>query len=345
MFSSPRSRSSASGVPLGTPTRQTTAHTTGEDEAMVQSALADDLQRSTPSKRPRNSLAATASSSSSASEVAAAPSPVVDRRKSPGASRSNTPRQGRSSTAASGSTPRKSRSSMVAAEAAPTEAADESTESQSGTANAALTAPIAESAAPEEVRLKRLEEALSRFLGLVDVRATSENFLAALPSIPADILEPARVELVSELKETIQREQATLIQEYELDDRLKELQRLADEADRRADRGLSLDDERMKDVWRPDLNISTALHARAVPSQRERISKLESELAEIEANNALLHAQLKANSTEADQKQQGVRGLLDALEQAVKDLQPSSTTERQLRTTLESLAAELGPRA
>lgn len=172
MFSSPRSRSSASGVPLGTPTRQTTAHTTGEDEAMVQSAIADDLQRSTPSKRPLNSLAATASSSSSAPEAAAASSPGVDRRKSPGASRSNTPRQGRSSTAASGSTPRKSRSSMVAAEAAPTEAADESTESQSGTANAALTAPIAESAAPEEVRLKRLEEALSRFLGLVDVRAT-----------------------------------------------------------------------------------------------------------------------------------------------------------------------------
>lgn len=78
----------------------------------------------------------------------------------------------------------------------------------------------------------------------------SENFHAALPSIPADVLEPARVELVSELKETIQKEQATLIQEYELDDRLKELQRLADEADKRADRGLSLDDERMKDVWR-----------------------------------------------------------------------------------------------
>lgn len=66
---------------------------------------------------------------------------------------------------------------------------------------------------------------------------------------------------------------------------------------------------------------------------------------QIEANNALLHAQLKANSTEADQKQQGVRGLLDALEQAVKDLQPSTATETQLRTTLESLAAELGPRA
>lgn len=76
------------------------------------------------------------------------------------------------------------------------------------------------------------------------------NFSAALPQLDAATLEPARQALVSSLKDTIKREQASLVGEYELEDRLRELQRLAVEADQRAERGLELDSEEMKDVWR-----------------------------------------------------------------------------------------------
>ncbi|PWN29808.1 hypothetical protein BDZ90DRAFT_269723 [Jaminaea rosea] len=197
----------------------------------------------------------------------------------------------------------------------------------------------------EDVRLRKLDEALDRFLGLVDVRATQANFSAALPQLDAATLEPARQALVSSLKDTIKREQASLVGEYELEDRLRELQRLAVEADQRAERGLELESEEMKDVWRADLDISTALHARAIPAQRERVAKLEAELAEIEESNTLLHSQLTANINEADEKQADVRGFLDMLERAVSELKPPVGLEKELRGNLEALAAELGPRA
>lgn len=71
---------------------------------------------------------------------------------------------------------------------------------------------------------------------------------------------------------------------------------------------------------------------------------MEEQLAELEAGNALVHAKLVGNVDEAERRQAEAKALLDAIEGAVRDLQPDAALEKRMRNTLDGLASELGPR-
>lgn len=157
--------------------------------------------------------------------------------------------------------------------------------------------------------------------------------------------QPSRSRLLSSPLHSLQQSgHHSLTESYDLHERLPLLEQLCLEADRRADRGLPLDHEEMKDVFRPDLDISTALNAKALQGRRERVAALEEQLAELEAGNALVHAKLVGNVDEAERRQAEAKALLDAMEGAVKDLQPDAALEKRMRNTLDGLASELGPR-
>ena len=72
-----------------------------------------------------------------------------------------------------------------------------------------------------------------------------------------------------------------LIQQYALDARLAELQELTREADERQERAYAPEAPELKDVWRPDLDITTAIRARIAADSEPRVARLRDELAEV----------------------------------------------------------------
>lgn len=172
-----------------------------------------------------------------------------------------------------------------------------------------------------------------------------ENFSAAFPHVSSEAMDPLRTQLITDLKQLIQEEHSVLLEDYLLHQKLPELHRLSLEADRRADKGLPLDHEEMKDVWRAELDITTALNAKAVIGQRLRVKAMERELKDLEASNARLYGELQAKTSEADGKQAEAKVLLDVMDRVVDDLQMGTSIEKQLKGNLEALASELGPRA
>ncbi|CAO1620729.1 unnamed protein product [Parajaminaea phylloscopi] len=318
MFTPKKPSSSGSG-PAGTPLRTPVSHATAEDEALVQTAFRADEEAAAAAEAAVTRAASSSRPSSSSQEAGGQPetSGSSMNRQSSGGPPSRSRRQSRASVGRRSSSA-KSRASG-------------STRDTAGLG--------------DDTRVRKLDEALDRFLGLIDVRATTENFAAAFPNIPIALSEQVRVELINDLKETVKREQTGLIEEYELDAKLRELQQLAVLADAKADQNWDPEDDRLKDVWRPDLDISTILHARAVPAQRERVARLQAELDELEASNEALHQTLTRNMADADDKQSQVDELLSSLTKAVTELQTDPESEQQLLACLQALDAELGPRA
>lgn len=72
-----------------------------------------------------------------------------------------------------------------------------------------------------------------------------------------------------------------LIVKHDLNARLSELEDLVSEADEREKHAYTPESAELKDVWRPDLGITTAIHARVAADQASRIPALEQELAEV----------------------------------------------------------------
>ena len=68
---------------------------------------------------------------------------------------------------------------------------------------------------------------------------------------------------------------------HDLNTRLSELEDLVSEADEREKHAYTPESAELKDVWRPDLGISTAIRARVAADQESRIPALEQELAEV----------------------------------------------------------------
>lgn len=74
-----------------------------------------------------------------------------------------------------------------------------------------------------------------------------------------------------------------VVAKNELEARLLELQALVDEADERQKHAYAPESLELKDVWRPDLDIATAVRARVAADQQLRIPALKQELAEVGA--------------------------------------------------------------
>ncbi|GAK65365.1 uncharacterized protein PAN0_008d3582 [Moesziomyces antarcticus] len=196
----------------------------------------------------------------------------------------------------------------------------------------------------ENVRLDRLRQALFRFLDLIEHRATASSFAKALPHIDVESVEALRMQFVSQLMEAIIDESEKLIESNELEAKLASLHRLAHEADARFHAGYAEGAEELKDVWRKELDLDTAISARAIPDQQRRVDQLKQELDQVRKQNNDIHATLLQTQKRANAIQQDARESLNALESAIKGLEATPEMQNQLRQTMDDLLHDLGAR-
>ncbi|WFD41796.1 tyrosinase [Malassezia psittaci] len=202
------------------------------------------------------------------------------------------------------------------------------------------------------IRLERMRAALDKFLTLVDEKASARSFAVALPGVSEIDLEKTRLQFAQDLKTAIRDDFEDLVVKYNLQARLSELQELVDEADERQKHDYAPHSAELKDVWRPDLNISAAICARVKADQSNLIPSLEQELAEVSANaDGQLQASNKDSferiaateqaTEEAQAAMADVFGMLDKLRYTVTDCSESEASA--LQTMIQSLYSEIGP--
>ncbi|CBQ72641.1 conserved hypothetical protein [Sporisorium reilianum SRZ2] len=209
-------------------------------------------------------------------------------------------------------------------------------------ATGVISAPEADANA--NVRLDRLRQALFRFLDLIEHRATASSFAKALPHIDAESVEALRQQFVSQLKEAIIDESEKLIESNDLEAKLASLHRLAQEADARYQAGYQDGAEEIKDVWRKEMDLETAISARAIPDQEKRVAQLKAELELVRKHNQAIHAALLDTRARSEAIQSDARDSLDALESAIKGLEATPDMQKQLRQTMDDLLQDLGAR-
>ncbi|KAL4400974.1 MIS12/MIND type complex protein [Malassezia pachydermatis] len=189
-----------------------------------------------------------------------------------------------------------------------------------------------------------MRAALDKFLGLIDHKATAKNFAHALPHLEAVAAEKARLQFIQDLKTAIQDDLEGLIVKYELGPRLAELEALTQEADERQRHAHAPTSAELKDVWRPTIDIATAIRARVSAEQAPRIAALEAELAELQAANAASEARIASMEAETQAAQDQVSRsftLLDELLHAISMQAPED--EKALRATLDTLLQDTRP--
>jgi len=123
----------------------------------------------------------------------------------------------------------------------------------------------------------------------------------SLPNVDPEVLKIARESFIEELKSSMEAEFDKLEDELDLPNKLRNLEELAQDADRRANgkktkrkktpgkgKGKEQEqeqeeeeDEKDWDVWRKDLDIKTAIHAKGIPAQKDRIRRMEDEYAAV----------------------------------------------------------------
>ncbi|SNX85551.1 uncharacterized protein MEPE_04260 [Melanopsichium pennsylvanicum] len=194
------------------------------------------------------------------------------------------------------------------------------------------------------VRLDRLRQALFRFLDLLSHRATPSAFAKALPSIDAESAEALRQQFVTQLKDAIIDESEKLISSNDLESKLASLHKLTQEADARYQANYAEGSEQLKDVWRKELDLETAISAKAIPDQERRVNELIKELDEVRKENASIHKRLLDTRTRSDAIQRDARDSLDSLESAIKGLEATPEMQTQLRHTMDDLLQDLGAR-
>ena len=111
---------------------------------------------------------------------------------------------------------------------------------------------------------------------------------------------------MQDLKTAIENDLEALVEQHNLGTRLAELDTLTHEADERQRQGTS--DAELKDVWRPDLDIATAIRARVAADQAPRLAALEAELARLQAANAESEARLADTAAQTTAARAEVRG-------------------------------------
>ena len=122
-------------------------------------------------------------------------------------------------------------------------------------------------------------------LNVLSFRA--ENFSTAVPQVSAASLDPIRLQLISDLKADLKSQHLEIVDDFNLNEKLRELQRLTEDADQRAfkAKATTADDQqqqhRRRDTWRPDLDIENASDAKGVQVQRENVAKTAQELDQV----------------------------------------------------------------
>ncbi|TKY86130.1 hypothetical protein EX895_004955 [Sporisorium graminicola] len=239
---------------------------------------------------------------------------------------------------------RKSRASGSDPNAAEVEAEPSRKKARKSVATTSTTVPASAPEADANVRIDRLRQALFRFLDLIEHRATASSFAKALPHIDAESVEALRQQFVSQLKEAIIDESEKLIESNDLEAKLASLHRLAQEADARYQAGYQEGAEEIKDIWRKEMDLETAISARAIPDQERRVDQLKAELEQVRKQNQAIHAALLDTRARSDAIQSDARDSLDALESAIKGLEATPDMQKQLRQTMDDLLQDLGAR-
>lgn len=174
------------------------------------------------------------------------------------------------------------------------------------------------------VRLDRLRQALGRFLDLIDYKASASNIAKSLPHIEKDVVTALRTQFVEQLKEAIKDENEKLIAENDLDLKLQELHELTQEADQRYHDGLKSGSQELKDTWRSDLDIQTAISARAIPEQEHRIAQLKHELDQVHQQNDALHRELRQVVGQTESIKSEAKEALDSLDSVSREYYPTN---------------------
>lgn len=153
-------------------------------------------------------------------------------------------------------------------------------------------------------------------------------------------VEKARLQFLQELKTDIRNDLETLISKYELSQRLQELEELTAEADKRQHNAFA----DLKDVWRPDLDIQTAIRARVSADQAPRIEALQAELAELQEQNRASEERLHGTEAQIDAVRSNVTSALEMLDKLLVSVSINAPEDEQaLRAMLDALLTELGP--
>ncbi|KAI3625421.1 hypothetical protein CBS9595_000782 [Malassezia furfur] len=194
--------------------------------------------------------------------------------------------------------------------------------------------PHAAHAPGECARLERMRTALDKFLTLIDDKAkTSSPQFAYVHGLTQDDLNE-------------------LVAKHDLGARLSELQELVDETDERERNAYAPQSAELKDVWRPDLDISTAIRARIAADQQARMPALEHELAEVrcislthqlQAANAESAERIAAIEQEADEVQAHVADALAMLDKLRGAVSLPSEDAKALQAMLDALLTDMGP--
>ena len=109
----------------------------------------------------------------------------------------------------------------------------------------------------------------------------------------------------------------------------------------------------LKDVWRPDLDIQTAIRARVSADQTPRIEALQAELAELQEQNRASEERLQGTEAQIDAVRSNVTSALEMLDRVripkltfqllVSVSINAPEDEQALRAMLDALLTELGP--
>lgn len=216
--------------------------------------------------------------------------------------------------------PRSSRKSRTSATAPSTAATSEPSKKKAR--KSTIPDPAVES--DVNVRLDRLRQALFRFLDLIEHRATRSSFVKALPHIDSESVEALRQQFVAQLKAAIIDESEKLIESNDLEAKLASLHRLTQEADARYQAGYREGAVEIMDVWRKEMDLETAVSARAIPDQERRVEILRKELEAVRKENQSIHRDLLQTRARSDAVQTDARESLNALESVSTSNQSSS---------------------
>jgi len=106
-------------------------------------------------------------------------------------------------------------------------------------------------------------------------------------------------------------------------------------------------------VWRPDLDIQTAIRARVSADQTPRIEALQAELAELQEQNRASEERLQGTEAQIDAVRSNVTSALEMLDRVripkltlqllVSVSINAPEDEQALRAMLDALLTELGP--
>ncbi|KAK0545848.1 hypothetical protein OC845_004903 [Tilletia horrida] len=194
-------------------------------------------------------------------------------------------------------------------------------------------------------RLKQMNVALEKFLGLVDVATEEEKLSAAIPQLASsEDLQRYSRKLVRQLKGFVMTQNVKLVQGFEIDVRMAELNDMIAEANDRIAQKLAPESEEMKDAWRPHITAAQMTLARQIPEQQEELKSLEAELKALEEENAREEESLRSEVAKYESQLSSMRNGLVTLDKTVEAISINADAEKNMHETMDILLTEVVPR-